>query len=284
VVAASDGDGADRAGDHGPERDREPLKSYERILTEEIRLADAEMDRPASAIAVSGLLAGLGVGISVLLVAVFGTVTPEGTSELVHRILLGNAYAAGFLLVIFARADLFTEYTTIALLPVMLGHSTVRSLARLWGIVWAANIVGATVAGAAVAGLSAIHGPVELAPLTDAALELVRPEFGAIVASAVVAGWLMGLLSWLIIAARETISQVVFVWAIGMIIGLAHLHHSITGTAEAVAGMVASPLIGVSDVLHLLAASTLGNALGAVLFATLIRYSVAHPSKHASSD
>lgn len=270
----------ERSGSGAPEA----LKSYDRILEQEIRLADAEMERPATAIAVSGLLAGLGIGISVFLVAVFGSIAPEGTSELGHRLLVGNAYAAGFLLVIFARADLFTEYTTIALLPVMLGHSTVRALARLWGIVWAANIVGAVVAGLAVVGLGSVYGAYEVRPLVDAAAELVEPGFGVITAGAVVAGLLMGHMSWLIVAARETVSQVIFVWVIGMIIGVGHLHHSITGTAEVVAGMASGKGIGLTDVLVFLTASTLGNAMGAVIFATLIRYSVAHTTRHDASD
>lgn len=259
---------------------QQPLKSYDRILEQEIRLADDEMERPASAIAISGLLAGLGVGISVFLVAVFGSIAPEGTSELGHRLLVGTAYAAGFVLVIFARADLFTEYTTIALLPVMLGHSTVRALARLWAIVWATNIVGAVAAGLAVVWLGSVYDAYDAAPLADAAAELIEPGFGVITASAIIAGLLMGHMSWLIVAARETVSQVIFVWVIGMIIGIGHLHHSITGTSEVVAGMAAGAQIGLTEILWFLAASTLGNAMGAVLFASLIRYSVAHPSKH----
>lgn len=254
----------------------QPLKSYDRILIQEIRLADQEMERPASAIAVSGLLAGLGIGISLFLIAVFGTVAPDA-SELTRRLLLGNAYAAGFLLVIFARADLFTEYTTIALLPVMVGRSSLRSLGRLWGIVWAANIVGAVVVAYLVVGLGHVHEGYELAPLTAAARDLTEPPLTSITASAVLAGWLMGLMSWLIVAARETVSQVIFVWLIGMVIGLGHLHHSITGTAEVVAGMAISPAIGLADVVRFLGATTLGNAVGALVFATLIRYSVAHP-------
>lgn len=253
------------------------LKSYDHILEQEVLLADAEMGRPTHAIAASGLLAGLGVGVSLFLVAALGTVAPEGTSELTIRLLAGNAYAAGFILVIFARADLFTEYTTIALLPVMLGHSSVRALARLWGIVWSANIVGAVVVAYVVVGLGSIHGGYEVDPLIDAARDLTDTGFGAMTASAVIAGWLMGLMSWLIVAARETVSQVIFIWVIGMIIGFGQLHHSITGTAEVVAGMAAGSGIGVTHVLGFLAASTLGNAIGAILFASLIRYGVAHP-------
>jgi formate/nitrite transporter FocA (FNT family) len=45
--------------------------------------------------------------------------------------------------------------------------------------------------------------------------------------SAVLAGWLMGLLAWLVAAARETISQLVLVALVTWMIGFARLHHSI---------------------------------------------------------
>lgn len=269
--------GGGAGGDGGEDGGRPPLKSYHRILSDEMSLADSEMERPAGAIAMSGLLAGLGIGISVFLIAVFGTIAPEGSSELLRRVLMGNAYAAGFLLVIFARADLFTEYTTIALLPVMVGRSTVRALGRLWGLVYGANIVGAIVVAYFLVALGSSHGGFEVAALAAAASDLTHTTAGASFLSALLAGWLMGLMSWLIVAARETVSQVIFVWVIGMAIGLGHLHHCITGTAEVVAGMAVSSAIGPGDAAGFLLTSTLGNAVGALIFATIIRYSVAHP-------
>lgn len=271
-------DATARGGSERPDDERPPpLKSYDRILAQEIHLADEEMARPAKAIAVSGLLAGLGIGVSVFLIAVFGTVAPEDASALTRRALLGNAYAAGFLLVVFARADLFTEYTTIALLPVMVGRSSLRSLARLWGIVFGTNIVGAVAVAYVLVGFGSIHDAYELTALAEGAMDLNQHGSPAIVVSAILAGWLMGLMSWLIVAARETVSQVLFVWLIGMMIGLGHLHHCITGTAEMVAGMATSSMIGPADVGRFLLASTVGNAMGALIFASLIRYSLAHP-------
>lgn len=263
----------------GGDRPREPLKSYQHILADEIALADAEMERSASAIFASGLLAGLGVCVSVFLIAVFDALAGPDTAPVVRRFFVGNAYAAGFLLVIFARADLFTEYTTISLLPVMLGRSTVRSLARLWGIVYAANVVGALAGATFFVQLVSQYGAVTpdgfgvlAAEVTDA------PPAGTLLA-AILAGWLMGLLSWLIVAGRETVSQLVFVWVIGVTIGMGHLPHSITGTAEVAAGVIAAAGATAGDLLEFSAIATLGNALGSVLFAVLVRYAVAsrHP-------
>ena len=58
--------------------------------------------------------------------------------------------------------------------------------------------------------------------------------------SAVLAGWLMGLLSWVVAAGRDTISQIVIVWMVTAAIGLGHLHHAILGSVEVLGGVFAS--------------------------------------------
>lgn len=47
-----------------------------------------------------------------------------------------------------------------------------------------------------------------------------------ILLSGVLAGWLMGLLSWLVAASRDTIGQIFIVALVTTAIGIAHLHHA----------------------------------------------------------
>lgn len=251
-----------------------PLKPNRRMLTDEIALADAELSRPAGAMAASGLLAGLGVCISVFLIAVMQTHANPALPELARRFFIGNAYAAGFLIVIFARADLFTEYTTITLLPVFMGRSSVRSLARLWGIVYATNLVGALAGAAFLVLLGRGDEAFRVDGLGVVAAELAHGPPGAMFLGAVLAGWLMGLLSWLVVAARETMSQLAFVWVIGTVIGFGLLPHSITGSAEVGAALLAGVGVEAPAVLRFVGISTLGNAVGSVVFALLILYAV----------
>ncbi len=55
-------------------------------------------------------------------------------------------YSVGFLIVVLARQQLFTETTITAVLPVM-ADLHVRNVLRMWTIVWAANITGTLFAG-----------------------------------------------------------------------------------------------------------------------------------------
>ena len=84
------------------------------------------------------------------------------------------------------------------------------------------------------------------------------------------AGWLMGLLSWLVAAGRDTISQVVLVWMVTAAIGLGHFHHAIAGSVEVLAGIfVGGATLG--DYGHFLLWATLGNIVGGPVFVAMIK-------------
>lgn len=256
------------------EAEQEPLKSGQIIIGQEMRQAVEELHRPSRGLFASGLIAGLGVGVSLFLMATVMTLSEDSLAEPLTALLIANAYAVGFIIVIMGRTDLFTEYTTIAILPVLFKRASVRALGRLWGLVYVANLIGA----ALFAGFTTLVGPalgvIEPSVLSRISLELVSHPWWIIVLSGLFAGWLMGLLSWLVTAGRDTISQIFFVWLVTGSIGFARLHHSITGSVEVLAGVLTHEAIGLIEYGHFLLWSTLGNIIGGVLFAVLIRYSV----------
>ena len=67
-----------------------------------------------------------------------------------------------------------------------------------------------------------------------------HPALAMIFLSGLLAGWLMGLLSWVVAAGRDTISQIVIVWMVPSAIGSADLHHAILGSVEVLAGVFSS--------------------------------------------
>ena len=181
-------------------------------------------------------------------------------------------YSIGFIFVVLGRSELFTEQTSLAVLPVLSGQRSLRSLARSWGIVYASNLVGAT----AFAGLAVLIGPtlgvIDPRAFGKIAHHLVDHSGVAIFLGAILAGWLMGLLSWLVAAGRDTISQIVVVWLITTAIGFAGLHHVILGTVEVLSGAFSGQAIYVNDIGRFLLWATLGNTFGGVFFVALIKY------------
>ncbi len=257
----------------------EPKKASRLILYHEIMEGVDALERSVGALFISALSAGLDIGFSLFLMAVVYTLTAGTFSAPAVKLLMANMYAVGFIFVVLGRSELFTEQTTLAVLPVLNRRASLLALGRLWGVVFVANLLG----GAAFAGLAVLIGPA-LGVIEPRAFEVIARPLVAhsaivILASAVLAGWLMGLLSWLVAAGRDTISQIVLVWLIATVIGLAGLSHVVVGTVEVLAGVFSGQGITAADYGHFLLWTTLGNILGGSFFVALIKYSYAIQGK-----
>jgi formate-nitrite transporter family protein len=259
----------------------EPKKPYRQILIEEISEGKHELERPPLGLFLSAISAGLEVGFSLFLMAVMRTLADNQLPEAITRILVANMYAVGFIFVVLGRSELFTEHTTLAMLPLFSGKAKWTAVARLWIIVYVGNQLG----GAAFAFLAEVTGRsihvIEPSVLGDIARRVWDHPGGAMFLSAVLAAWLMGLMSWLVTAARDTIGQLVIVWLIATCIGLGSLHHSVVGSVEVLAALFAGQNTTWANFGHFLLFTTLGNAVGGAVFVALLKYS--HASRGESS-
>jgi formate/nitrite transporter FocA (FNT family) len=260
----------------------EPQKGYQEILEAEIQTGLTELERPSRGLWLSGLSAGLDVSFSLLLMAIMTTRVEGRLPEPVAEILVANMYAAGFLFVVLGRSELFTEHTTLAVVPVLDGRASVRQLGRLWGIIYISNLAGTAVFAAIAALVAPALGVVEPWAFGKIAHGLVDHPAWVILTSAVLAGWLMGLLSWLVAAARDTISQIFLVWLVTVSIGFSHLPHCVAGAAEVLVGIFARQGVTFGDFARFLALTTLGNVVGSVVFVALIKYG--HAKSSGKSD
>jgi formate-nitrite transporter family protein len=257
-----------------PKETEFPLKPGRTILEQESADALIELERPLGGLFLSALIAGFSVGTGILVMAAVMTFADGEISELTLRLLLANAYAIGFIIVVMSHTDLFTEYTTMALLPAFSGEASYRAVARLWIIVYVANLIAATAFAALAATLGTGLQIADPTAFRELALKMLDHGTGTIVLSAVLAGWLMGVMSWLVSSGRDTTSQVLFVWLIGLTIALLGLHHCITGTIQVMLGLFAGETVTLGDFARMLAWTTLGNVIGGFAFAAIIRYSV----------
>lgn len=210
------------------------------------------------------------LGFSLLAITTILTLA-QGQSELLQQLLIANAYTIGFVFVILGRSELFTEHTTLAVIPVLDRQRSVAALSRTWGVIYAVNLVG----GVVFAGFDAIIGPkfgiFETTVLSEIVAPYVTHSTLGLFGGAILAGWLMGLLSWLVTAVRDSISRIFFVWFITLLIGFTHLPHSILGHIEMAAAVFATP-IGIDAFARFLLVATLGNAIGGVVFVALVKY------------
>lgn len=255
-----------------PETAKGQAKDYGTILEEEIVQGLHEMERPSLGLLLSGLSAGMDVGFSFLVMASVFSIMGGDLSDPATRLLVAAAYPVGFIFVVLGRSELFTEHTTLAVFPVLGGRASLWSLGRLWGLIYSSNIAGCAAFAALLAWIGPALGAFTPTAAGRLAAHALRPEWPVLLGSGVLAGWMMGLLSWLVSASQETVSRIIVVALVTSAIGVAGLHHCILGSAE----VLTSVFLGTHELgayLHFLLYASLGNAAGGVLFVAVIKYS-----------
>ena len=122
-------------------------KKVNEILEEQINTAVNEYERSNFRLLISAFAAGLEIGFSVFLIAVLFSQFHDQISSPYLHLILSLAYPIGFIFVIIGRSELFTEHTTLAVLPVLNRVSSIMDLLQLWGIILIGNLVGGYIIG-----------------------------------------------------------------------------------------------------------------------------------------
>ncbi|MDF9798316.1 formate/nitrite transporter FocA (FNT family) [Catalinimonas alkaloidigena] len=249
------------------------LKDGGEILKEQIQMALTEYRRHNKALFFSSFSGGLEIGFSLLLMGALYTMF-HGTMEKPSlEIALAFAYPIGFIFVILGRSELFTEHTNLAVLPVLNGSVRIANLLELWGIIFIGNLMGGYLFSLILAQMGPAMGVVSKESLYYFADKMVQYDWLITLGSAMFAGWLMGLLSWLVTSSKDTISRIIVIILVTTVIGIGGLHHSIVGSIEVFAGMIVDERITIVDYLHFQTFATLGNILGGTVFVAIVKYS-----------
>jgi formate/nitrite transporter FocA (FNT family) len=101
---------------------------------------------------------------------------------------------------------------------------------------------------------------------------LVGVDLLPLVVSALLAGWLMALGAWLILATPPRTSQIVSIYIVTFLIGLGGLHHSIAGSAEMLTAYLISDQFTLTQSLRFIGVALIGNLAGGSLFVAALNY------------
>jgi formate/nitrite transporter FocA (FNT family) len=247
-------------------------KRFNEILEEQILTSNLEYKRSNKGLFISAISAGLEIGFSVFLMGIVYTLFSDQVSKEISHVLISLAYPLGFIFVIIGRSELFTEHTTLAILPVLNKSTSVKSLFILWGTILAGNLIGGYIIGLILVYFAPNIGIISSESFTYIAHRLIDIPPHMILISSVIAGWLMGLLSWLLASSDDTISRVFMIILVTATISLGGLHHSIVGSIEVFTGLLIDPKISILDYLNVEGISILGNAIGGVCFVGILKY------------
>lgn len=249
-------------------------KSVEQITSEQIEEGIEAYNRSNRGLFLSAFTAGMDLGFSLLIMAILYTMFSAKVSSEVMQVMMALAYPVGFLFVVLGRSALFTEHTTLAVFPVLDRKKSIAALARIWAIIYAGNLIGGYVIGLMIAWLGPKLGIASHHSLEAIALHLMEIEGVILLGSGLLAGWLMGLLSWLVTSSQETISRIFIVFLITGAIGIGSLHHCIVGSTEMFVGVLVSDKISIMDYFSTQFWATLGNIIGGVFFVSILKFQV----------
>lgn len=232
------------------------------------RDGDAEFERSSSALATSGLAAGLSMSFSFIAEGLLRRYLPDAPwRPLVSKL----GYSFGFLIVIVARQQLFTENTLTAVLPVLARRNwlSLLRMLRLWTIVLVANLVGAHIMAWVLGNTDAFA-----VETRNAFAQIARESFavtpGQCILRGVFAGWLIALLVWMR-AALQT-GHIPLIVIMTYMVALGGFTHIIAGSIEVLFLVMTGALAWTSWVTHYMLPVLLGNTIGGVSLVAVVNH------------
>lgn len=199
------------------------------VLHEIIRAqGDQELERTLAALWWSALAAGLTMGLSLMAMGLFYARLPEGDSS---QVIASIGYSAGFLAVILARQQLFTENTLTAVLPVMTSPTLANlgRLLRLWSVVLLGNLAGTLLVAWVMLELPIFDSKTDVAFL-EVGRKVMQNDISQMFAKGIVSGWMIATMVWMIPSMEH--AKIWIILMITYLMALGDFTHIVVGSVE----------------------------------------------------
>ena len=239
-------------------------RAPEDIWQDGIEEGERRLHRGLLGLAATSFAGGFEIALGILATVTLSGAAAEVMPQQLAHVLGATVFGVAIVLITLGRAELFTENFHIPLAAVHAGKATLADLARMWSVSLVFNLVGL----ALILGLLAVDGVLK-PPSIDAAGPLAdtygnRDLLPAFV-SAVVAGAVMTLFTWVVQAAESASARVLVSLMVGFLLIAPSLNHAVVGFGEILFGIFTGTTTATSpDLWRNLAVSTGGNLVGGV--------------------
>lgn len=237
---------------------------YKTILKE----GQDELDRTSSALFWSGLAAGLSMSFSMIGEGLLKAYLPDTEWA---KLIYGFGYSLGFLFVILGRQQLFTENTLTPILPLLQNKTwkRLKNVARLWGIVLGANLLGGLLISLVIAHTSAFEPNVKEA-FYELARVALEPSWEVILLRGIFAGWMIALMVWLLPFAQSARVGVILI--VTYFVAIGHFSHIIAGSIEVFTYAAVGRAAWLDVLGHYVVPTLIGNVLGGLTLVAALNH------------
>jgi formate/nitrite transporter FocA (FNT family) len=229
---------------------------------------EEELERSFSGLAWSGVAAGMSIGFSFLVQATLQGRMPDTPWR---PLVACFGYSVGFLIVILGRQQLFTETTLTAVIPALTRRDlrTILMTLRVWAIVLTANLAATWVFAGILTWSGVFQEPTSQAMAELSARTMSEPFWHTLLGGGA-AGWLIGLMVWLLPGAGP--SRPLIIILLTYVVAICQFPHIIAGSVEAAYGVLTGAATISDYAFRFLLPTLLGNAAGGTILAALLNH------------
>jgi nitrite transporter len=214
---------------------------------------------------VRSALAGMYVGVAVVLIFTIGGFLPKETQKLVMGVCFGGALT----IVIFAGSELFTGSNLVLTLGVLTGKARLRDLLSNWVYTWIGNLIDSII----LAVMVVRSGVLDAEPIHGFVLKVVETKMNLppeqLFWRAVLANWLVCLAVWMAARIKDDTARILMIWWCMFTFITCAFEHSVANMCGLLLGLLL-PHEGMnitwSGYGYNLGLATLGNIIGGALF------------------
>jgi formate/nitrite transporter FocA (FNT family) len=235
----------------------------EEIYAKTKKEGERRLSRPPLELAATAFVAGIDV--------VFGVVALGVVDHHLGHVAASVAFGVAFVFIVVGRSELFTENFLVPIAG--LDHRDRGSwlkLGELWTLSPVFNIVG----GFLVILVATAHGVLPDGTgesIVKVTQHLDENSFWSAFGSAVIAGALITLMTWMVEGAADMTTRIVTAWICGALLALGTFNHVIVVTLEGFMGIRYGAPYGWGDLAGNFGTALVGNMLGGILLVTLTR-------------
>ncbi|MDA8065228.1 MAG: formate/nitrite transporter family protein [Thermaerobacter sp.] len=243
------------------------------IFQSAIKVGERRLKRAWLEMLSSGFIAGMNVTFGALGAALVSAAFLPAVGPLGATVAGAVVFPVGFIFLSIGKSELFTENFLIPTTAVLARRGRTRQLFRLWGLTLLGNVLGAALFAYLLSRGTDVFHAAGIRYVVDLARHKVSQGFFSTALSGVFAGWLITLMTWLIVASRGTQAKIMVIWCVGFLIYLNGFNHVVVNSSEIFFAMDEGFRISYASwFAHFFLPVALGNFVGGTVFVTLLQY------------